>query len=562
MICGLAFRLMHGEGGVMGDDAINVEVCSIRELLRHPLRVPSYQRPYVWQSSNVLQLIEDIEHSAQADPASDESRYRIGTVIVYRKRNEDGMPFDIVDGQQRVVTLHLILAALGERKDDMRLDIRDDEQTRRCLCENDRAIRQLVDSWEGDRRSQFVDRMLDGCEVLKVTSYHLSEAFQMFDSQNTRGKELDPTDLLKAFHLRCMDAEGADENLKQQLVQRWELHQDEIQPLFGTYLYRIACWSRGEKAKPRGLDSDSISMFKGIDLPGRGNERQCAPWQRNCVTAWYANATQTDDESETSYTFQIDQPMINGEAFFCYAEHYRSLLQQQLMHDETPWKEACADIASFAHAWRCHYMTELFHAILLYYRDRFGDDDAAEAAKMAFLHAAYMRLSVRSLSFATVNNYVLSAERWGWNARVFEAIRYACRGRDALSHMTRIARRPIEDSNDWGLWYRYVMRNSGSAINDGGASSSQDVLSLLIDDLRHRGLLKKSRRSKRQSGIEGNDVFNVLRKEGFIIHEKRGGWRYGLQAAIRGDHVPEEWARKEAWVARIDDILQSGKETQ
>ncbi len=546
----------------MGDDAINVEVCSIRELLRHPLRVPSYQRPYVWQSSNVLQLIEDIEHSAQADPASDESRYRIGTVIVYRNRNEDGMPFDIVDGQQRVVTLHLILAALGERKDDMRLDIRDDEQTRRRLCENDRAIRQLVDSWEGDRRLQFVDRMLDGCEVLKVTSDHLSEAFQMFDSQNTRGKELDPTDLLKAFHLRCMDAEGADENLKQQLVQRWELHQDEIQPLFGTYLYRIACWSRGEKAKPRGLDSDSISMFKGIDLPGRGNERQCAPWQRNCVTAWYANATQTDDESETSYTFQIDQPMINGEAFFCYAEHYRSLLQQQLMHDETPWKEACADIASFAHAWRCHYMTELFHAILLYYRDRFGDDDAAEAAKMAFLHAAYMRLSVRSLSFATVNNYVLSAERWGWNARVFEAIRYACRGRDALSHMTRIARRPIEDSNDWGLWYRYVMRNSGSAINDSGASSSQDVLSLLIDDLRHRGLLKKSRRSKRQSGIEGNDVFNVLRKEGFIIHEKRGGWRYGLQAAIRSDHVPEEWARKEVWVARIDDILQSGKETQ
>ncbi len=273
----------------MGDDAINVEVCSIRELLRHPLRVPSYQRPYVWQASNVLQLIEDIEHSAQADPASNESRYRIGTVIVYRNRNEDGMPFDIVDGQQRVVTLHLILAALGERKDDMRLDIRDDEQTRRRLCENDRAIRQLVDSWEGDRRSQFVDRMLDGCEVLKVTSDHLSEAFQMFDSQNTRGKELDPTDLLKAFHLRCMDAEGADENLKQQLVQRWELHQDEIQPLFGTYLYRIACWSRGEKAKPRGLDSDSISMFKGIDLPGRGNERQCAPWQRNCVTACDAN---------------------------------------------------------------------------------------------------------------------------------------------------------------------------------------------------------------------------------------------------------------------------------
>ena len=58
----------------MSNDAIDVGVCSIRELLHCPLRVPSYQRPYVWRTSNVLQLIEDIGHSAQFDPASDESR--------------------------------------------------------------------------------------------------------------------------------------------------------------------------------------------------------------------------------------------------------------------------------------------------------------------------------------------------------------------------------------------------------------------------------------------------------------------------------------------------------
>jgi hypothetical protein len=32
----------------------------------------------------------------------------------------------------------------------------------------------------------------------------VEEAFQLFDSQNTRGKELDPHDLLKAYHLREM----------------------------------------------------------------------------------------------------------------------------------------------------------------------------------------------------------------------------------------------------------------------------------------------------------------------------------------------------------------------
>lgn len=538
----------------MDDDAINAKVCSIHELLRCPLRVPPYQRPYVWQASNVLQLIEDIENSAQADPASDEFRYRIGTVIVHR--NEEEKPLDIVDGQQRVITLHLILAALGECKADMQLDIRDDEQTRRHLYENDRAIRRLLDSWEDDCRSQFATRLLKGCEVLKieVAPRYLSEAFQMFDSQNARGKELDPTDLLKAFHLRCMDADGVAGSRKQQLVQQWELHQDEIQPLFGTYLYRIACWSRREKAKPGGLDADSIAMFKGIDLPGRGNEHQCAPWQRNFVTAWYANADRADDRSETSYTFQIDQPMINGEAFFCYAEHYRSLLRQQIMHDETPWKEACVDIAPFANEWRYRYMTELFHAILLYYRDRFGDDDAAEAARMAFLHAAYMRLGVHSLSFATVNNYALGVGRWWRNARIFEVIRDADRGRDVLSHMVRISREPIEDSDDLGLWYRYMLRDSRIPSND----ASQDVLSLLIDNLRRTRLLEKICEKNQRSSISGWDVFDVLRDAGFIIHRGKNRKLYRLWEPMQGGHVPGDWKvwrKKKEWVHCIDGIL-------
>lgn len=256
----------------MGGDAINVEVCSIRELLRRPLQVPPYQRPYVWQASNVLQLIEDIEHSAQADPAPDESRYRIGTVIVYR--NEDGTSLDIVDGQQRVITLHLILAVLGERKDGMRLDMRDDEQTRRHLYENDHAIRQLMDSWEGDRRSQFAGRLLDGCEVLKVTSGCLSEAFQMFDSQNARGKELDPTDLLKAFHLRRMDADGVDESRKQQLVRRWELlnHADD---------------------SPQGQDMSAAGIFGTDELPAVASEVR---------TRWNEYAEQAEHSGEGAQT--------------------------------------------------------------------------------------------------------------------------------------------------------------------------------------------------------------------------------------------------------------------
>ncbi|RKW99274.1 hypothetical protein D9C01_13160 [Corynebacterium diphtheriae] len=42
---------------------------------------------------------------------------------------------------------------------------------------------------------------LDHCTLVRLVVNDLDAAFQMFDSQNTRGRALLPTDLLKAYHL-------------------------------------------------------------------------------------------------------------------------------------------------------------------------------------------------------------------------------------------------------------------------------------------------------------------------------------------------------------------------
>jgi len=47
------------------------------------------------------------------------------------------------------------------------------------------------------RRSQRF--LLEKCEVVILTLHNPEEAFQMFDSQNTRGRALYPTDLLKGI---------------------------------------------------------------------------------------------------------------------------------------------------------------------------------------------------------------------------------------------------------------------------------------------------------------------------------------------------------------------------
>jgi uncharacterized protein with ParB-like and HNH nuclease domain len=56
--------------------------------------------------------------------------------------------------------------------------------------------------------------------MVVVITKELSEAFQFFDSQNSRGKKLYPHDLLKAYHLREMNNYEVSEIIKN--VKIWE----------------------------------------------------------------------------------------------------------------------------------------------------------------------------------------------------------------------------------------------------------------------------------------------------------------------------------------------------
>lgn len=75
-------------------------------LTNENLRIPSYQRPYKWTVKNVNQLIDDIITHKE------KSEYRLGTLVVHH----NNQVFDIVDGQQRTVTLALIAYAIPQKE--------------------------------------------------------------------------------------------------------------------------------------------------------------------------------------------------------------------------------------------------------------------------------------------------------------------------------------------------------------------------------------------------------------------------------------------------------------
>ena len=70
------------------------------------LNIPDYQRPYKWSIQNIEDLLSDITNAiADSERFRAGFRYRIGTIIVHE--NENGH-YDIVDGQQRIISLTLL----------------------------------------------------------------------------------------------------------------------------------------------------------------------------------------------------------------------------------------------------------------------------------------------------------------------------------------------------------------------------------------------------------------------------------------------------------------------
>ncbi len=75
-------------------------------------RIPSYQRPYAWTTEQAGELFDDLVESIDKDDGdvSDTSPYFLGSIVLIK---QDATPdADVVDGQQRLTTLTLLLAAI------------------------------------------------------------------------------------------------------------------------------------------------------------------------------------------------------------------------------------------------------------------------------------------------------------------------------------------------------------------------------------------------------------------------------------------------------------------
>ena len=85
--------------GILSEDEVSIHNLDIEGLFNLPLSIPNYQRIYCWENKQIEMLWESLTTIKTGSP------YHLGTIIL---QNREGK-YEIVDGQQRLVTISLIL---------------------------------------------------------------------------------------------------------------------------------------------------------------------------------------------------------------------------------------------------------------------------------------------------------------------------------------------------------------------------------------------------------------------------------------------------------------------
>ena len=430
--------------------AQGVSAVTVGELLDpqlHSLQIPHYQRPYSWEPTTALQLVDDVTE-ARFDPDREEFPYVLGAVILC----ENGDHLDIVDGQQRLLTLRMLLAIL-DASDHLDLATGVENAVTRVWS----SLRQHLTALKSEDRLRLADFVRNQCQLIRVVTDDEDEAFRVFDSQNYRGKPLAPHDLLKAHHLREMRDETPA--MKAAVVETWESVKDhDLERLFSTYLYRIARWSRGESAP--GFTAHDIGMFKGISqkaaLSPAARYHLAAQTAVPMLSAFGATKGLSEREAGRS-RFQLDAPLMAGRPFFEMVDfmlkELKHLARQSFAGDLSVF--ALYDLAALdgeepvleerQSMSRYRYVSELYLAAVLYYTNRFGagDDDLGAARPPLFTWAFALRAELLRVQFRSIDNRGSGKDR---AASVFTLVR---NGTSAHAvNQTRTPASPYSDSHE------------------------------------------------------------------------------------------------------------------
>lgn len=376
-----------------------LSIVTVEELLKLNLAVPEYQRPYSWSTNSSNILFKDTYEAYKQ--GIDE--YRLGSVILHKK---DGV-YNIVDGQQRTTTLSILLYCLGEDTNGL-LNEEYSSISINSIINNFQILMNKVSELKDDERLRYKYYLLNNCTIVKIVTDEEQEAFQFFDSQNSRGKELAPHDLLKSYHLREMNNEK--ESLKIKIINEWEnKNQNDLEALFKEYLFPLIQWYKWKNGL--GYSSEKISSFKGIKSSNIYNYAIYQKASNLFIEQMNNNGSIEILAAKRLNQFQLTQSLIAGRRFFEYTLHYANLLEKiQKKISDFSMKNSKNNKEILMPSKRSgdKYIKRLYECVLLFFADRFGIDSITDQVmKQLYTWSYSLRLVMIAVYPETINNYAL-----------------------------------------------------------------------------------------------------------------------------------------------------------
>ncbi|MBD7947570.1 DUF262 domain-containing protein [Psychrobacter communis] len=224
----------------MQDNALMLK--PINDLLDKEFYIPAYQRGYRWTKRQVTDLLEDIKEFQQQVENSTNAKdkfYCLQPIVV----KENGDKWEIVDGQQRLTTIHIILTCLkeilplvGKSRYQISYETRTDSSEFLASINEDQAednidffhiveAKKAVDEWfkdKGNYRIQLIQTLLNEDEIgknVKVIWYELGEnenATEVFTRLNMGKIPLVNAELVKALFLKSSNFIDNNQSIKEQ----------------------------------------------------------------------------------------------------------------------------------------------------------------------------------------------------------------------------------------------------------------------------------------------------------------------------------------------------------
>lgn len=284
----------------------------IQDVFKQWYRIPSYQRPYVWEKDQIIELLDDISIACDKDSNGD---YFLGSLVLKENDNKGYIEYDVLDGQQRLTTLFLLTAVIRDLTDNAQrqqtchisifqegndddniperlrivFDIRDDvrafidEYIKQKTGTVNEKITELSRNKDADRsiynmanailnmreylqekieqRTDFMDVFFkffrNKVILIYVSSQSLDDAFRMFTVLNNRGVKLRNADILKADNL----SEVKDHEKQQKYAKNWETVENYFGDEFDSFLSHLQSILTKQKANLSLLNEFNNNIF-------------------------------------------------------------------------------------------------------------------------------------------------------------------------------------------------------------------------------------------------------------------------------------------------------------